>query len=209
MQTTKLNRITTVFLLTAGMVVLIHATARANETQDLKNQVQALQQKVDQLEKQLANRSSSQVNAQLPNAGSFYDQWDPFAQMQMMEHQMGHMMKENAVDFNPREDIKQMPHAYIVSMDIPGMQKDKINLEVKNGVLVVSGQRESEVKEQRPNQYYRQERYFGNFLRTVPLPDDAKTDNINAQYKDGVLTITVPRTKVGNKGSEGQKITIR
>jgi len=203
----KISQFILVSFLTVCTVVLSPTTGRANETQDLKNQVQALQQRVDELQKQLANQSGQPVVQ--PAGVNMYDQWDPFEQMSMMEHQMNQVMKNNMIDFNPREDIKQTPDAYIINMDIPGMEKDKINVEVKNGMLIVSGDRNSEVKENKPNQFYRQERSFGHFFRTMPLPDDAKTDSIEAQYNNGVLTVKILRNKTSNPSAGAEKIKIR
>ena len=134
MNKSKLTKIILASILTVGTVFLFNTQARADETQDLKNQVKRLQEKVDQLEKQLANQSVSTVK--LPPASqqvtlgttSMDDEWDPFIQMRMMQHQMNQMMRDNMVDFNPQQDIKQTLDHYIVSMDIPGMQKDKINV---------------------------------------------------------------------------------
>ena len=181
-----------VSIFTVGIILLTHTSGMANETQDLKNQIKILQQKVDKLEKQ-----------------NVYNQWDPWAQMRAVENQMGRFIKDNSVDFNPQEDIKKTPNEYIISMDIPGMQKDDINVEAKGGMLIVSGNRSSEVKEEKPHQFFRQERSFGNFFRTIALPDDAKTDHIDASYDKGVLTVKIPRTKVSNKAVAGQKIKVK
>jgi HSP20 family protein len=127
--------------------------------------------------------------------------------MQMMERQMSEMMRENTIDFDPHEDVKQTPDAYIISMDIPGMEKDKINVEVKSGMLIVSGERTGEVKEEK-NKFYRQERSFGHFYRAIALPEDAKADTIDAQYNNGVLVVKVQREKTG-PASSGQKIKVK
>ena len=87
------------------------------------------------------------------------------------------------------------------------MDKDKINVENKNGMLTISGERQSETKDNKNNQYYSQERSFGSFMQSIPLPDDAKTDQIEAKYKDGVLTVTIARER-REKKSENGRITI-
>src|SRR3569623_694118 len=118
------SKVALVSILAAGAVMLSHPSY-AYETDDLKNQVKSLQQRIDQLEKQVADGSSnsSQGSVNLspsqPYAVPRYQYIDPFAQMQMMERQMDAMMKDNMVDFNPREDIKQTPDAYVISMDLP------------------------------------------------------------------------------------------
>jgi|GEM_PF-6579441 len=220
MNHSKLSKIVLAFVLTAGVVFLAHTQAKADETQDLKDKVKTLEQKVDQLETQLSKQTGATTAQPTVNRAmgmNAYDPLDPFVQMQMMERQMGQMMKDNMVDFNgsagaplvPREDIKQTPDAYIISMDIPGMQKDKINIEIKDDTLIISGVRDNEVKETGPNHFYRQERSFGNFLRTVPLPKDAKSDNIDAQYNNGVLIVRVLRNKSSSSTPTGQKVKIK
>jgi HSP20 family protein len=208
-----LSKIILASVLTAGVVFLSHPSF-GSETDDLKNQVKALQQKVDELEKQLGNQSPVSVGQQQPARAAQYRvidpmMMDPFMQMQMMERQMQDLMKENAIDFNPREDIKQLPDAYVISMDIPGMEKDNINVEVKNGMLIVSGDRTGEVKEEKPNKLYRQERSFGHFYRSIALPEDAKPDTIDAQYKNGVLTVKIQRVKTPSGAPNTQKIKVK
>ena len=89
------------------------------------------------------------------------------------------------------------------------MDKDKINIENKNGMLTISGERQSETNDNKNNQYYSQERSFGSFMQSVPLPEDAKIDQIEAKYKNGVLTVTVAREKKEDKKSESERITIK
>jgi HSP20 family protein len=202
-------------ILTAGTFVLFPAAfSQANETQDLKNQVQALQQRIDQLEKQLAAQPQQAPVQQRPmihrpRTIDLFDDWDPFQSMRLMQHQMGQMMNDPIIDFNPRQDIKETPEAYVISMDLPGMDKDKINVEVKQGMLIVSGERKSETKEEKPNQAYMTARSFGRFYRSMALPEDAKADAIDAKYENGVLTVKVARTKPDPKSKEGQKIKVK
>ena len=59
------------------------------------------------------------------------------------------------------------------------------------------------------NQFYRQERSFGSFMQSIPLPDDAKTDQIEAKYQNGVLTVTVAREKKEGRKYGSEKITIK
>ena len=189
--------------------------AFADDTAQLKEQVQALQNRVNQLESQLGNKqqdTSAPVLATTPVPPMpYYDQWqDPFAQMIMMRNQLDRNMRQVFADtgmFSPRMDMKQTDKQFIITMDIPGMDKDKINVENKDGMLTISGERQSETKDNKNNQYYSQERSFGSFMQSIPLPDDAKTDQIEAKYKDGVLTVTIARERKEKK-SENGKITI-
>jgi HSP20 family molecular chaperone IbpA len=207
MNYSELSKLFFSFVLTFTVVGLSHPSY-ADETSDLKNQIKALQQKVDDLEKQLSNQTTPTQRPTVRGPVNAYT-FDPFAQMEAMEQQMNQMMKDNMVDFNPREDVKQTPDAYLISMDLPGMDKQKINVEIKNGMLIVSGDRTSEVKEDKPNKFYRQERSFGHFSRVIALPEDAKADSIDAQYNNGVLTVKVARNKNSNAAQSGQKIQVK
>ena len=190
-------------MLVGGLAVGLLMTcpkAFADDTSQLKDQVQALQNRVNQLESQLANKQQDTSAAALPITPTLppmpiYDQWqDPFAQMIMMRNQMDRNMRQVIADtgmFSPRMDMKQTDKEYIITMDIPGMDKNKINIENKNGMLTISGERQSETDDSKNNQYYSQERSFGSFMQSIPLPEDAKTDQIDARYKNGVLTVTV------------------
>ncbi len=94
----------------------------------------------------------------------------------------------------PRTDLVEKDDAFHLRLDVPGMSKDDISINVQNGTLTVSGERSSERTEE-GEEYVRVERAFGNFHRTFHLPDAVDEDNIEAAYEDGVLTINVPKTE--------------
>lgn len=96
--------------------------------------------------------------------------------------------------FVPNMDVKEVPGAYMVTADLPGMKKEDIHVELQGRSLVVSGERKIEVNVEKEG-YYRQESNYGNFLRTINLPEDAKIQGITSEYKDGVLTIKIPKTE--------------
>ena len=181
----------------------------ADDTAELKEQVKALQEKVDQLESQLAGRQQ----ASAPMAMTGYNQWaDPFTQMMMIQKQMDRNMRQTIAAngaFNPKMDLNQTDKQYVITMDLPGMDKDKIDIEVKDRMLVISGERKSEAEDNRPNQYYRQELSFGSFTQAVPLPEDAVVDKIDAKYNNGVLTVIFPREKKEEKNLASQKIMVK
>lgn len=99
-----------------------------------------------------------------------------------------------SIVFDPEIDLRETKDSYILRMDIPGMEKDKINIEVKDRNLTISGERKIE-KEEKNNHFFRQERKFGYFSRTITLPYDADPNKIKAEYKKGVLTITIGKIK--------------
>ena len=208
MEKPNLIQILLVGTLVAGLP-LLGTSAWADDSAQLKKQVQALQNRVDQLESELANRQQvAATSSPMP----VYDQWeDPFTQMMMLQQQMDRNMRgafANTSVFSPKMDIKQTDKHYIITMDIPGMDKDKINVQTNQGMLIISGERQSEEsQDNKSNQFYRQERTFGSFTQSIPLPEDARTDQIDASYKNGVLKVTVVREKKEPK-SASTRITV-
>lgn len=94
--------------------------------------------------------------------------------------------------WNPRVDIYEEEDAIVLKAELPGVEKDNIEVDVKDGVLTLKGERSSdnEVKE---DSYYRRERCFGSFERRFNLPDNVDPDKISADYKDGVLKVGIPK----------------
>jgi HSP20 family protein len=104
-------------------------------------------------------------------------------------------------------DILQDEKSVTVKADLPGMEKDKINIALENGrFLRISGSREV-LKNQNAPGVVRQERFFGSFEKTVELPCEVENSGINATYKDGVLEVTIPK-KAEAKESK-IKITVK
>ncbi|MEJ2158323.1 MAG: Hsp20/alpha crystallin family protein [Desulfobacteraceae bacterium] len=95
-------------------------------------------------------------------------------------------------NWNPAVDIYEDDDNIVVKAEIPGMDKESIDVDVKDRVLTIKGERSEnhEVKEER---YYRKESSYGRFERAFTLPADVKTDEIKAEYKDGILKVMVPK----------------
>jgi HSP20 family protein len=92
----------------------------------------------------------------------------------------------------PSVDLSETKDAYKVHLDVPGIAKEDLSINYHDGVLTVSGERKSEEKTEDTN-YVRLERSFGSFYRSFNLPSAVKADAIQANYKDGVLDIEVPK----------------
>ena len=96
----------------------------------------------------------------------------------------------------PNVDVSSTDKEYNISVEVPGVDEKDVKLELTNdGQLTISGEKKQE-KEQKDKNYYRVERSYGSFQRTLSLPEDASRDNINASFRNGVLTITCPRKAV-------------
>lgn len=84
---------------------------------------------------------------------------------------------------------------FVIKADLPGLSKDDLTIEVTDAAVTLQGERKAEHKEDREG-YYRSERSYGSFCRVIPLPEGAMTDQAKANFRDGVLEITMPTPPV-------------
>src|SRR5881397_3908226 len=96
-------------------------------------------------------------------------------------------------DWSPEINISQDDHEYLLKADLPEMKKDDVRVTVEDGILSVSGERKS-VKEDQKRKFHRIERSFGNFRRSLTLPEDADSTKVTAEFLDGVLKVHLPTT---------------
>lgn len=95
--------------------------------------------------------------------------------------------------FAPSLDLSETDATLEVRMDLPGLKPEQVDVQVSGNLLTVSGERKEE-REEKGRAFHRMERRCGSFARTVSLPCPVKEDKVDAQYRDGVLTITLPKT---------------
>src|SRR5690242_2354232 len=96
--------------------------------------------------------------------------------------------------WTPALDVCEDKDNFVVHAELPGMKREEIDVSLHDGALSISGERKTEKKYDEA-ETYRTERFFGKFQRTVTLPAPVAADKAKAQYKDGVLTITLPKTE--------------
>lgn len=96
--------------------------------------------------------------------------------------------------FAPRVNIAETETQFEVSVDLPGVPADKVDVSVHEGQLIISGKRE-DVAEESGKTYHRVERRTGEFQRAITLPEDIDEQNITAEYVDGVLTVNLPKSE--------------
>lgn len=94
----------------------------------------------------------------------------------------------------PALDLYEDKDNFVLKAELPGMRKEDIEISLHEGVLTLSGERKEEKKEEGADTY-RSERYFGRFHRTITLPSPVNGDKVAASYKDGMLTVTLPKTE--------------
>jgi HSP20 family protein len=96
--------------------------------------------------------------------------------------------------WNPAVDLYEDKDNLVVKAELPGMKKEEIEVSLHDGVLSISGERKSEPRAENA-ETYRSERFVGRFNRSVTLPSPVSGAKVTAQYKNGILTITLPKTE--------------
>ncbi|MCF7669918.1 MAG: Hsp20/alpha crystallin family protein, partial [Verrucomicrobia bacterium] len=91
-------------------------------------------------------------------------------------------------------DISEDENTYCIKAELPEVKKEDLSVTVENGVLTITGDRKFE-KEEKGRKYHRVERGYGKFSRSFGLPDDADSSNVNAEFKNGILTLNVAKSE--------------
>ena len=147
--------------------------------------------------------------------------FEPFRELAALQNEMGRWMSTLAgattpgngqsSNWLPAVDVWETDNEVVLSFDLPGIPEDKITVELDDNVLTVSGERER-TQEHTSERFYRFERRFGTFSRSVTLPAGVTEGDITANYKNGVLEVRVPkpeeqkpkRIRVGTQAIEGK-----
>jgi HSP20 family protein len=110
------------------------------------------------------------------------------------------------VDFKPAVNTREGKEAYYIDVDLPGVKKEDINVDVKDNILIISGKREtkSEIKK---DEYYKIESSYGKFQRSFTLPEKVDLENISASCEDGVLEVVIPKLQI--EENSAKKIEIK
>jgi HSP20 family protein len=94
--------------------------------------------------------------------------------------------------WNPSVDIAERESEYVVRVELPGVSKDDVRITLEDTLLTIRGEKKQE-KESKEANYHRMERSYGSFQRSFTLPASVKADTIEAIYRDGILTVTLPK----------------
>lgn len=134
--------------------------------------------------------------------------WDPFRALRRPDDTFDAFVREffargESEMIEPLADVAESNGEVTVKMAIPGVDKEEIHISVDNGVLDVHGETRKETEEKKKD-YYRQEIRYGSFRRAITLPAAVDVDKADAKLKDGILTITMPKSKA----TKGHQIKI-
>lgn len=100
--------------------------------------------------------------------------------------------KFEGVEWIPPIDVSETDNEVIVKVDVPGVNPEDMEISLADNVLIIKGKKEKEEEEKKEN-FYRVERYYGSFMRSIQLPCEIEEDKISATYKNGVLKIVLPK----------------
>jgi HSP20 family protein len=101
------------------------------------------------------------------------------------------LAQSNAITWSPKVDMFEKDNRLVTRVDLPGVKKDDVSVEVTDGHLALSEERRIET-EDKDSDFYRSEREYGSFYRAVPLPEGIKLEDVQASFADGVLEVSVP-----------------
>ena len=128
--------------------------------------------------------------------------WDPFRELSTIQERMNRLFQDayapnreeglSATAFAPPADVYEDENHITLKLEVPGIEEKDLDIRVENNNLIIKGERKFEREEKEEN-FRRVERQYGTFVRSFALPSTVDTDNINANYDKGVLSITMPK----------------
>lgn len=128
------------------------------------------------------------------------DVWAPMTRLRDSLNRLFDYPEFGGMDFfegwQPAVDVQEDKDNFSVKAEMPGMKREDIDVSLHQNTLVLSGERKRE-EERKDEGYYRSERYFGKFQRSIPLPQAVDAQKIEARYRDGVLTVKLPKSEQG------------
>lgn len=117
--------------------------------------------------------------------------WDPMRDLLIMQERLDSLFGRATPGWVPLVDLYETPDSYVVAAELPGMAREDFQIDVASNTLTLRGRRAETCS---PQRYQQLECGLGSFSRSFRFADDIQADAINAQFKDGVLTVTVPKT---------------
>ena len=131
--------------------------------------------------------------------------WEPFREVESLQKEMNRLFdrlvptdvgngEKMGLSFIPAAEMTETPEAVQLKLEIPGMEAKDLNLEVTADSLTINGERKSEIKTEEEG-FTRTEFRYGKFHRVIPLPVRVDNNNVTAEYKDGILNLTLPKAE--------------
>lgn len=133
------------------------------------------------------------------------NKWHPIKELEDVSRRLSHLLGRSHVpiesdremlemaDWTPSVDISETDTTYLLKGEIPGVKKEDVRVSIQDGMLTIAGERKME-KEAKDEKLHRIERSYGSFMRSFCVPDDADESAIKAEFKDGILNVTLPKS---------------
>ena len=131
--------------------------------------------------------------------------WDPFRELEDVSNRLNRIFGRSTAraesgqemlavaDWSPSIDISETDAAYLIKAEIPGVKKEDVKVTIQDGMLTIQGERKME-KEEKGKKFHRVERSYGSFVRSFRVPDDADENKVKAEFKDGMINITLAKS---------------
>ncbi|MGC2049345.1 MAG: Hsp20/alpha crystallin family protein [Gallionella sp.] len=131
--------------------------------------------------------------------------WDPSSELEDISNRLNRIFGRfsspakssqeplTIADWSPTTDVSETDDAYLIKAEIPGVNKEDVKVYVQDGMLTMQGERRME-KEEKGNRHHCIERSYGKFVRSFRMPDDADEASVKAEFKDGMLNVTLNKT---------------
>ena len=132
--------------------------------------------------------------------------WDPFRELEDVSDRLNRIFGQSpartgsghdmltVADWAPSVDISETDAAYLIKGEIPGVKKEDVKVTIQDGMLTIQGERKQE-KEEKGKKFHRVECCYGSFVRSFRVPDDANENKIKADFKDGMINVTLPKSE--------------
>ncbi|MDJ1175516.1 Hsp20/alpha crystallin family protein [Roseofilum capinflatum] len=128
--------------------------------------------------------------------------WEPFREIDTLQRQMNRLFEDlapkealyNQGAFLPAAELHETPEAFKIKLEVPGMKPEDLDIQVTAEAVSISGERRSESTTEEKG-VTRSEFRYGQFQRVIPLPNRIQNNNVEAEYKDGILHLTLPKVE--------------
>lgn len=120
--------------------------------------------------------------------------WPNFGRLLTLNDELDRLFETPLQAWAPALDVREDKDKFTVDLELPGFKREDINVHLEDGSLIISGERKSETASE-GTEVHRQERYYGKFSRALTLPVAVSPDKVKAAFKDGILTVTLPKAE--------------
>ena len=144
--------------------------------------------------------------------------WDPSRELEDVSNRLNRIFGHSTAraesgqemlavaDWSPSIDISETDAAYLIKAEIPGVKKEDVKVTIQDGMLTIQGERKME-KEEKGKKFHRVERSYGSFVRSFRIPDNANENSVKAEFKDGMLNVTLAKSAKAKAKSVNVAVT--